>query len=41
MLNDHLEKMKDLDQQLAMHKDKMVIEQKKITATKNKPASKS
>lgn len=41
MLNDHLEKMKALDQELSMHKDKMVIEQKKITATKNKPASKS
>ncbi|AGO48982.1 portal protein [Cellulophaga phage phi14:2] len=41
MMNDHMEKIKALNQDMLMHKDKMVIEEKKIQAAKNKPASKS
>ena len=39
--NDHLEKMKKLNDDMLMHKDKMVVEQKKITAAKSKPVAKS
>jgi hypothetical protein len=40
VIKDHMEKIKALEQEMAMHKDKMVIEEKKIIATKNKPSSK-
>lgn len=41
IINDHMEKIKSLNQEMLMHKDKMVIEEKKIIASKNKVTKKS
>lgn len=39
MKQDHLDKMKDLDNKMKMHKDKMQREDKKIAASKSKPVA--